>query len=131
MSNKYKPVLEILFLSVVAFVIHKTIFFFAQNYFNADSFKYSLPVLYLFFLVCSLVILYVLIRVNDKNIDSVGQTFLLLTSSKMVIAYVLLYPILQSTDKLITLEKINFFITFAVFLTIETFVTIRILNKNQ
>ena len=49
----------------------------------------------------------------------------------MVISYVFLYPILQSTNQLMTPEKINFFITFAVFLTIETVVTIRILNKNQ
>lgn len=131
MSNKYKPVLEVFLLSVVAFVIHKTIFFFVQNHFNVDIFKYSLPVLYLFFLACSLIILLILIKVKDKNIDNVGQTFLLLTCVKMVIAYILLHPILQSTDKLMTPEKANFFITFAIFLTIETVITIRILNKNQ
>jgi hypothetical protein len=68
---------------------------------------------------------------KEKNIDSVGQTFLLLTSIKMVVAYVLLHPILQSTNQLLTAEKVNFFITFALFLTIETVVTIRILNKKQ
>jgi hypothetical protein len=68
---------------------------------------------------------------KEKNIDSVGQTFLLVTSIKMALAYVLLHPILQNTSKLITPEKSNFFLIFAVFLTIETLVTIRMLNKKQ
>lgn len=131
MNNKYEPVLEVFFLSVIAFFIHELFFFFTDKTSIKDEFMYSVPVLYLFFLVCSVIILFILIRRKEKNIDSVGQTFLLLTSIKMVIAYILLHPILQSTNKLLTPEKINFFITFAIFLTIETAVTIRILNKKQ
>ena len=131
MNNKYKPVLEVFFLSVIAFFIHELFFLFTDKASIKDEFMYSVPVLYLFFLVCSVIILFILIRMKEKNIDSVGQTFLLLTSIKMVIAYILLHPILQSTNKLLTPEKINFFIIFAIFLTIETVVTIRILNKKQ
>lgn len=131
MNNKYKPVLEVFFLSVIAFFIHELFFFFTDKASIKNEFMYSVPVLYLFFLVCSVIILFMLIRRKEKNIDSVGQTFLLLTSLKMVIAYILLHPILQSTNKLLTPEKINFFIIFAIFLTIETVVTIRILNKKQ
>jgi hypothetical protein len=131
MNNKYKPVLEVFFLSFVAFLIHKLLFLLMAKDNLEEGFMYSIPVLYLFFLVCSIIILFILIRMKIKNIDSVGQTFLLLTSIKMVVAYILLYPILQSTNKLLTPEKTNFFITFAIFLTIETVVTIRILNKKQ
>jgi hypothetical protein len=131
MSNKYKPVLEVFFLSLVAFLIHKLFFFFIDKGNSTSGFRYSIPVLYLFFLVCSVIILLILIKIKEKNIDSVGQTFLLLTCIKMVVAYILLHPILQSTNQLMTPEKTNFFITFAMFLTIETVVTIRILNKNQ
>jgi hypothetical protein len=131
MINKYKPVLEVLILSLIAFVLHKTILFFTVSTLIEQGFRYSLPILYLFFVMCSLLIVLVLIKMKEKNIDSVGQTFLLLTSIKMVVAYVLLHPILQSTNQLLTAEKVNFFITFALFLTIETVVTIRILNKKQ
>ena len=131
MNNKYKPVLEVFFLSVIAFLIHELFFFLTDKANITAGFMYSVPVLYLFFLVCSVIILLILIRMKEKNIDSVGQTFLLLTSIKMVVAYILLHPILQSTNQLLTPEKTNFFITFAIFLTIETIVTIRILNKNQ
>lgn len=131
MINKYKPVIEVLILSLTAFIIHKTFLYYSLSSLVEQGFRYSLPLLYLFFAICSLVIVFILIKIKEKNIDSVGQTFLLLTSIKMVISYVFLYPILQSTNQLMTTEKINFFITFAVFLTIETVVTIRILNKNQ
>lgn len=131
MNKKYQPVLEVFFLSVIAFFIHELFFFLTDKETIKDEFMYPVPVLYLFFLVCSIIILFMLIRMKEKNMDSVGQTFLLLTSIKMIIAYVLLHPILQSTNKLLTPEKINFFITFAIFLTIETVVTIRILNKKQ
>lgn len=131
MKNKYKPVLEVFLLALVAFIIHKTFLHFALSSLVEQKFRYSSPLLYLFFTICSLAIVLVLIKMNEKNIDSVGQTFLLLTCIKMIISYVLLHPILQSTIQLLNPEKINFFITFAVFLTIETVVTVRILNKNQ
>jgi hypothetical protein len=131
MSNKYKPVLEVFFLSLVAFLIHKSFFFFTNKVSITDGFRYSVPALYLFFLICSVIILLIVIKMKEKNINSVGQTFLLLTCIKMIVAYILLHPILQSTNQLMTPEKTNFFITFAIFLTIETVVTIRILNKNQ
>lgn len=131
MISKYKPILEVFVISVAAFVIHKFFLYIAVSSLVEQDFKYSLPFLYSFYAICSLIIIFVLIKMKDKNIDSVGQTFLLLTSIKMVISYAFLYPILKSTNHLMTPEKINFFITFAVFLTIETLVTIRILNKKQ
>lgn len=131
MITKYKPVLEVVFLAIMAFFLHKLFFFVTDRTTTANGFMYSICFLYLFFLACSIIILLILIKMREKNIDSVGQTFLLLTSIKMIVAYFLLHPILQSTTKLLTIEKINFFVTFAIFLTIETVVTIRILNKKQ
>ncbi|MBK9225193.1 MAG: hypothetical protein IPO23_12295 [Flavobacterium sp.] len=101
----------------------------AGNHLKEAAFHYSLLTLYLFFLICSSVIVFILIKVMKKNIDIVGQTFLLLTSIKMVVAYILLHPILQESNKLVASEKINFYSVFALFLIIETIVTIRILNK--
>jgi hypothetical protein len=99
------------------------------NQINETDFHYSLSTLYLFFFICSVLILLVLIKVKKNNIDSVGLTFLLLTTIKMVLAYVLLHPILQGPNELVASEKINFYSVFALFLIIETIVTIRILNK--
>lgn len=129
--KKYRSILEILVASVVAFVFHKLYFVLFNLQDFEDNFQYPLLVLYSFFLIFSIVIVLILLRVKVKNIDSVGNTFLLLTFIKMGIAYVLLLPILNSSFRFIKVEKLNFFIIFAIFLTIETIVTTRILNNKQ
>jgi len=127
--QKYKPLLETFFLAVLAFILH-WLFFNFFGYYNENNFHYPLVVLYGFFMLCSLIIVSVLIRMKQKNIDSVGNTFMLLTCVKMVLAYVMLYPILSANTGKTATEKLNFFAVFAIFLTIETVVSIRMLNKN-
>ncbi len=129
--RKYQPILETLGISLLAFILHKAFFYLNQNNPKYTNFIYPNEVLYAFFGICSILIILLLIKVKNKNIDSVGHTFLLVTCIKMVLSYALLYPILNSTRENIAIEKINFFIVFALFLAIETVVTIRILNNNQ
>jgi len=49
----------------------------------------------------------------------------------MAISYAVLSLIIHSGNQNLKTEKINFFIIFALFLTTETIVTIRLLNNNQ
>lgn len=130
-KTKYKSLVEILIASIVAFFIHKLFFIFFDYQKIEQSFYHSLTTLYFFFFICSISIVLFLLKVKSKNIDSVGNTFLLLTFLKMGLSYILLNPILNSSSQFLKVEKINFFITFALFLTIETVVTIRILNNKQ
>jgi hypothetical protein len=129
--RKYQPILETLGISLFAYILHKVFFYFNKNNPKYTNFIYPIEGLYVFFGICSVLIILLLIKVKNKNIDNVGHTFLLITSIKMVLSYALLYPILNSTRENIAIEKINFFIVFALFLAIETIVTIRILNNNQ
>lgn len=128
--KKYRPVLELTAFSIVAFVLHLLFFEFLAVGKDA-GFRYSIPKLYSIFFLMAIVIVLILIRMKTKNIDSVGNTFMLLTCIKMVVAYVLLRPILDATHVNVAVEKTNFFIVFALFLTIETTVSIRLLNQNQ
>jgi len=128
--KQLRPVFELLVFSGLAFALHMLLFQFLFSGRDAN-FLYSLPELYGFFFACSFAILLILIRMKQKNIDSVGNTFMLLTCLKMVIAYFLLHPILNSAHSEIAAEKANFFIIFALFLTIETAVAIRLLNQTQ
>lgn len=93
---------------------------------DTSAFVYSPMALYAYFLIPALTILTVLIFVQRKNKDIVGNTFLILTSVKMVYAYLLLRPVLEQGIKA---EKINFFFVFALFLTFETIVSSRMLNR--
>jgi hypothetical protein len=125
-----RPLLELTVLSLVALMVHFILFavFFAGR---AVDFHYSIAQLYGCFFGFSIFIVFVLIRIRQVSIDSVGNTFMLLTCIKMVAAYVLLRPILAGVHAETAFEKINFFIVFAVFLTIETIVTIRMLAQTQ
>ena len=129
--KKYQPLMEVTLLSILVYLIHKLVFFLNENNPNLQGFHFPIEVVYGFFFSCSLLIILILIKVNEKNIDNVGFTFLLVTFIKMALSYVVLSPILNSGNLNVRTEKIDFFIIFALFLTIETIVTIRILNIKQ
>mgnify|MGYP003607252173 FL=1 len=123
--------MEVTLLSILVYLAHKLVFFLNENNPNLQGFHFPIEVVYGFFFVCSLLIILILIKVNEKNIDNVGFTFLLVTFIKMALSYVILSPILNSGNPNVRTEKIDFFIIFALFLTIETIVTVRILNIKQ
>ena len=128
--KNYRPLIEIFGLSIAAFICHLLYaYFFMEG--KWVYFHYSLVQLYGFFFCCSMVIILVLIKMKQKNIDSVGNTFMLLTCVKLVLAYLILRPILANYHKDLASEKANFFIIFALFLTFETVITIRMLNKKE
>jgi hypothetical protein len=130
-SNTQKPVFITLLLSFLFYIIHKVVFLFFINQEAIAHFVYSIELLYLFFGISSVFIVFLLVKINQKNINNVGLTFLLVTSIKMGLAFFFLQPILNSKTEFIKIEKMNFFIIFIVFLIIETSVTIKILNKKQ
>ena len=129
--KKYQPIIEVLFLSILVYLVHKLFFFLNDNNPKYQGFHFPIEIIYGFFFFCSLIILLVLIKVKTKSIDNVGYTFLLVTCIKMAISFTVLSPILHSGNPNVRIEKVNFFIIFALFLTIETIVTVRILNNKQ
>ena len=127
----HKPILALFIIAIISYIIHKLIFYLFKNQFNTNDFVYSLETLYTLFLFFSTIIVFVLLKIKQKNINNVGMVFLVLTSVKMVICYFLLYPISSKSLVRISIEKTNFFVMFILFLAIETIVTIRILNNKQ
>lgn len=129
--KKFQPILEVLILSCIVYALHKLVFFLINDNPKFQGFSLSIETIYEFFLTCSVIIVFILIFVKEKNIDNVGYTFLLVTCIKMAVSYAFLSPILHSENPNISTEKLNFFFIFALFLTIETIVTVRILNNKQ
>lgn len=115
--------------AIVLYIIHQLIFW-GLNI-NQDHFKYSLETLYVFFVVLSAILFQILWVVKEKSFDNVGMSFLLATSIKMIMCFVLLRPILQTTHADNSIERINFFLLFIVFLAIETLFTIGLVNIKQ
>lgn len=129
--KKYKLIATVFYISMVAFTIHKIIFFFVAQKKLESNFIYTLTTLYFFFFSCAAVLIFILLKVKDYNLNNVGNTFLLVTCIKMAVSYTLLSPILSSNSTYEGSEKINFFVIFILFLAIETIVSIRILNNKQ
>lgn len=91
-------------------------------------FIYSIPELYLFFYVFTIIIMGSLIAVKRKKREQLGYAFLLLTVVKMGLCYLFIKPVLDKPVGNGT-EKINFFIVFILFLAIEAYYTARLLNE--
>ncbi len=125
----YKPILNLILLAGIAYLLHNLIFVLMEI--NDTAFLYSIETLYLLFLGMSTLVFIVLLNVKERSFDNVGMSFLLGTSVKMVLCYLILKPILRINSHENVLEKVNFFGMFVLFLTIETVLTIRILNKKQ
>jgi len=127
--KKLSPFLTLIGGTLLLYLIHKIVFYGFQI--SQDQFHYSLETLYLFFFLLSAIIFKVLVTVKKKSFDNVGMSFLLATSIKMVFCFLVLRPLLQIPDPNNPTERINFFILFIVFLTIETLFTIRLVNEKQ
>jgi hypothetical protein len=116
-------------MAAVAYLLHKTVFY--CFYINDYTFHYSLELLYFVFFLLSGIIFKILLVVKEKSFDNVGMSFLLATSVKMVICYLILRPLLQIPKSNNQTERMNFFILFIVFLAIETTLTIRLVNEKE
>ncbi|MES2578362.1 MAG: hypothetical protein V4589_12180 [Bacteroidota bacterium] len=127
--KNYKPLLPLLALAGLAYVVHRVAFYLLDI--NDATFYYSIETLYMVFLVLSIIVFVVLLKVKKRSFDNVGMSFLLSTSIKMIVCYLILKPILQVTAQNNAIEKKNFFMMFILFLAIETILTIRILNEKQ
>lgn len=125
-----KTVMLTLSIAVVLFFGNKLILqteSFSQNF---ELFSHSLETIYTVLCIFSVIILVILLIVNSRNKDVVGLTYLLITSIKAGIIFFIFSDIISSSNKN-TVERINFFIVFILFLAIETLITIRLLNKKQ
>ena len=129
--KKLQPLFEVLTISSLLFVSHQLFFYWNKTNPKYQNFSFSLETIYSFFSLSSIIIVAILLFVKQKSNDIVGYAFLLTTCLKIGITFAVWVPILNAKASTIGYEKINFFIIFALFLSIETVVTIRILNNNQ
>lgn len=127
--KNYRPIFQLIILGGVSYLLHKSVFYFFKI--NQEDFFYTIEKLYLLFLGFSLVVFLIILKVRERSFDNVGMSFLLVTSIKMILVYLVLKPILNIDSHDTTVEKINFFVLFVLFLTFETLLTIRILGTKQ
>ena len=129
LSKNYKSILHLFFFALAAYVLHKAAFLVLDL--NSQTFYYSIEFLYLIFFGLSALLYLILLIVKEKNFEIVGMAFLFGTFTQMLIGYLILRPILENHSAEVMVEKINFFITFILFLLFETLLTARLLNEKR
>ena len=117
---------ELLQVSIITLVFSACCFL--VNYYFIPSVSLNIPTTYLFFTTTSIITLLTLVVVKSKNLDIVGISFLLITTLKLGIAFWFGKNIIYASEKFNT-NQLNFYIVFALFLFLETVVTIYLLNK--
>lgn len=127
--KNYKPILHLFFLAVASYIIHKGVFLVFEI--QDQNFHYTIESLYLIFFAFATVLFLILLQFKTTHFDNIGMLFMGGTFIQMFFFYFVLRPIL--TDKLpnMAVEKINFFITFILFLLFQTLLTIRLLNEKR
>jgi len=121
---------SLLIISTPIFIVHYLLFEYTSlNEFQKD-FYYSIPFLYLLFFIFTKISLYIIVKVSQKNFDSTGMTFMLISTIQTILGFLIAKPLLNS-NVTTTIEKANYFFIFILFLAIETIISIKILNKKS
>lgn len=106
-----------------------------QNLFSLEekwqNTYYSFSQTLSFFVVSSIVILIINLVISKKALEQLGFVFLGIMTVKLIASYVFIAPALELKSVASEFEKINFFIYFLVFLAIDVYLTIQILNKKN
>ncbi len=127
--EKLKPLRLLLCAIFIGYSIHKTLFYFLNLKLNLSTFDYSLEELYFSFSILSVLITSTSIYIKQKNIDLVGNVFMLITSIKMICCFLIIRPYVSNENFKNSSEKWNYLSLFLLFLVLETIITIQILNK--
>ena len=129
--KKFIPLFYLSIIFIGLYFLHLSIFNIFELNLKSDVFNYSLEQLHIGFSIASISIISILIIIKQKNIDLVGNVFLLLTCLKMVAVFLFIRTSLNNPVFNHSIEKWNYFTMFFVYLIIETITTIFILNKKE
>ena len=129
MSKKYSPFFLVILCTVLLFFVHKSVVAFSgwNDVFN--EFHYALEKLYLVFGLASLLIIFILIKVKERNFDQVGMAFMALITVKMATFYFVFKSVITDRTDEAQWERTNFIILFMTFLIMETLISTQILKS--
>jgi hypothetical protein len=127
--NKLQYLIQFLIFIGTLVVLDSSILYFffknEQELFHFENYKIITLFTSLSFIVCATSYYF-----YKKNFDIVGYVFLFLTMVKMK-SLLFISKTLLSSNTILDFEKYHFFVLFFLFLMVETYLTILLLNKKQ
>lgn len=124
MLKKLPVTVQAILISIIFFLIHFGIVTFL-NKIDMISFLMS----YALQFIMTLVILLAMIKIYETAKEQLGFAFLGLSTLKVGISYFFATEYLFQNKATLEMNKVNFFITFLFFLSLDVYFTIRLLNK--
>lgn len=110
--------------TLIIFTIH----FLIVNYLDGVTFYYSLPVIYLFHILSTLIVYLAMVLVYSKSRDYTGYTFMGGSLLKMMAAVVFLLPMLLNNTENPFANILSFFIPYFLYLIFETIYAVKLIN---
>lgn len=120
--------IPLLLFSLVLYFSH---YFLLKFFLPEIVFYYSLLSIYLFHVLATFATYFFLVFINNNFKDYTGYAFMGASLFKMMAAIVFLLPMLLNRTDETFLNLISFFIPYFLFLFIETFFAIRLINNKQ
>lgn len=127
--KNYKTILHLFLLALLSYIIHKGVFLVFEI--QDQNFHYTIESLYVIFFAFATVLFMILLKFKTSHFDNIGMLFMGGTFIQMFFLYFVLRPVLVDKFQNMAIEKMNFFITFILFLLFETLLTIRLLNEKR
>lgn len=124
MLKKLPVTVQALLISIVFFLIHFGIVTFLNK---IDTIPFLMS--YALQFIMTLAILLAMIKIYETAKEQLGFAFLGLSTLKVGISYFFATEYLFQNKEMLETNKINFFITFLFFLSLDVYFTIRLLNK--
>lgn len=124
MLKKLPVTVQALLISIIFFLIHFGVVTFL-NKIDTTPFLMS----YALQIIMTLVILLAMIKIYETAKEQLGFAFLGLSTLKVGVSYFFATEYLFQNKATLETNKINFFITFLFFLSLDVYFTIRLLNK--
>jgi hypothetical protein len=93
------------------------------------NFHYSLPAIYFFHILATLIIYVALVLVYEKAREYTGYTFIGAGLLKMMAAVLFLLPMITGNTEKPFLDILSFFIPYFLYLIFETIYAVKLINR--
>jgi len=111
--------------SILIFFLH---FFIIEKFSSSYSFFYSIYAIYLFQIITTAIVCFVIIYVNEKLVEKTGFAFMALSILKMLASILFLIPLIRIDKDQKLPDIFSFFIPYFAFLFFELMFIVRLLN---
>jgi Family of unknown function (DUF6168) len=112
--------------SIILFFLH---FFVIEKFSSNYSFYYSIYTIYLFHIITTALVCFIIIYINEKLAEKTGFAFMALSILKMLAAILFLIPLIRIDKDQKLPDIFAFFIPYFAFLFFELTFIIKLLNR--